>query len=82
MIEITKRKVSGDFSNGSCNYCNRAKLKTVGFGLEYPYEYVLIIKGDAISTRICEECFEKLTSINFKDVKEVDNDLVKNEIVL
>ena len=44
----------------SCNCCKRGKLKSDGFGLEYPYDEVTVVEGTGISMRFCDECLDEL----------------------
>lgn len=81
-MKVIKVKVGGDYSRGSCNFCSKGELNHSGMGLIYPYDYILDLKGDAISVRICEECFEKLKTVSFKNIKELENDRKTNEIEL
>lgn len=58
-IHIEKRQ-----EVGSCNYCDRSEVKADGMGLDYPYEEVVHVKGNQISTRFCFDCFKKLKNFN------------------
>lgn len=68
-MKIQKRPVHGVHSEGSCSFCDKGKLSNGGYGLSYPYDEVIQIEGDCIKVRICEDCLDKLKSINFKDLK-------------
>ena len=52
-MEITKQNIK---DAGSCNFCNKGVLKTDGFGLNYPYSKVYVIKGKCVAINICFEC--------------------------
>lgn len=81
-MKITKVDITSVYSRGSCNFCSKGTLKISGFGLEYPYIHVLEVRGESISVRFCEECFNKLKSIGFNNIKELENDLDTSSIIL
>jgi len=50
---------------GSCNFCNRGRLKDDGHGLEYPYDFVyefIRSGGNGFKASICEDCLMELTT--------------------
>ena len=59
---------------GSCNFCYKGRM--VKGRIEYPYDYVYIIRGTSIEVRACEDCmhnifrhYKKEITCNLNNVK-------------
>jgi hypothetical protein len=78
---VEKRKITGNYTRGTCNFCDKGELSKNQTGLVYPYEEVICFYG-TLEVRMCKTCFEKLKSINFDDLKLVENEMNRNEISL
>lgn len=65
LIEI----VPQNSENGSCNYCQRGKLKKSNkMGLDYPYSNIVQITGTNVKTNFCPDCFDEVV----KFAKDID----------
>ena len=57
-------KVPQNSEHGSCNYCKRGKLREDGFGLEYPYDYMMRVEGTNVVVNFCPDCWKVILTTN------------------